>query len=540
MRKRYMLSGILGLSAFLYSSNLMAVQASSDDAHLKKSAITFAKPQKKPTAALPSQQEELQQSENSSELELPVREVKKKSAKQSVAIVTEEDSIKQAPQEPVAAPVKRNRQQPIGAPAAAPVEAAAKPSEQEPIAAPVELVAKPSVQEPVAAPVAPVAKPAVQAPVASQQSKKVKKAAQSPQAVKRVPAKKAQVHPQVAATKKVAMVKKEMPEPSKSGSSTVPAQAQVITTPTAPIVNDNDNLFFGLEYLIMTTSEGGLSYAVQNTPNVNHCYDADFDWNSGFRLGVGYNMGHDRWDLQMVWTWLLTRGHHTKTDSVNQLYSTNAAAAIDPLEGVLANTFQSHVNLHLNLLDTKMGREFFVSKWLTLHPSAGIRVGWVNQAWNTKATGDITALGSSLLTEYKIDMKQKFWGIGPMVGLDTEWGLISNFNLYANGSVALLTGFFNDYRNDTAVQTGKADITNPFRRRSHQPQWVSELALGLRWNQWMGGDRYRLVLQAGWDAIFFNDHNHLFSMTGNNTNQMIESNGDLMSQGVSMGVRLDF
>jgi len=345
--------------------------------------------------------------------------------------------------------------------------------------------------------------------------------------------------------------------PKKPVGPTVPAQAKVITTPTSPIVKNNANLFFSAEYLLMTATEGGISYARQNfaqfaspygDQKTRKCYELDLDWNSGFRLGMGYNMGHDRWDTKMTWTWMLNHGHDHQSDMTNQLYSTNAMPGKNPEAGVLADSFSSHINIHLNLLDWQLGREFFLSKWLKVRPFAGLKTGWVHQDWKTKATGHVQVSGATL-SEYVVKMKQKFWGIGPMIGMNSEWGLVSNLSLYANGSFALLTGFFDDHRNDIAFQASpSAVINNPFSKRSHNSQSLTELQLGLRWNQWCGHDRYRLSIQAGWDAILFNDHNHYFAVNGQGSGQvgagqtqhLQELTGDLMFQGMSVGCRLDF
>lgn len=336
----------------------------------------------------------------------------------------------------------------------------------------------------------------------------------------------------------------------------VPSQAQVITTPTSPVVKNNTNLIFSAEYLLMTASEGGLSYARQNFPvksfgnqENRKCYEVNFDWNSGFRLGMGYNMGHDRWDTQVLWTWMRNKGHGHHSDRDNQLFATNAMPGASAESGVMADHFETHMTIQLNLLDWQLGREFFLSKWLKVRPFTGLRTAWTSQDWKTTATGDIVAMNNDL-TAYVVKMKQSFWGIGPQIGFNSEWGLISHFSLYANASLALLSGFFEDHRNDQGFQTSPpTTINNPFSRHSHHAQSLTELQLGLRWNQWCGRERYRLSLQAGWDAILLNNHNHWFAINGQSqslgtsygqTQHLQEIKGDLMFQGLSVGCRLDF
>lgn len=336
----------------------------------------------------------------------------------------------------------------------------------------------------------------------------------------------------------------------------IPAIAQVITTPTNPVVRCQANFFFSTEYLLMTATEGGLSYARDNFPlqsfsdqQNRECYEVNFDWNSGFRLGIGYNMGHDRWDTQVLWTWMRNQGNGHHSDTNNQLFATNAMPGVSAESGIMADRFETHMTIQLNLLDWQLGREFFLSKWLKVRPFTGLRTGWVNQDWKTKGTGNVIAMNNDL-TAYIVKMEQEFWGIGPMIGFNSEWGVISRLSLYANGSLTLLSGFFKDHRNDQGLQASpSAVINNPFSKHTHCGQSITELQLGLRWNQWCSHERYRFSLQAGWDVILLSDHNHLFAINGQSqslgtsygqTQHLQEMKGNLMFQGLSFGCRLDF
>ncbi|HSX13043.1 MAG TPA: Lpg1974 family pore-forming outer membrane protein [Chlamydiales bacterium] len=345
-------------------------------------------------------------------------------------------------------------------------------------------------------------------------------------------------------------------DPSQECEAMIPPRAQIITTPTNPVVNCSQGLFVSAEYLFMKATEGGLTYSRQNFPfgpfsdqKNRECFEVSCDWNSGCRVGLGYNMVHDQWDTQVLWTWVLNVGHDHHTNTENHLFSANAVPGISAENGVMADTFSSHIHIHLNLIDWQLGREFFLSQWLKMRPFIGVRTGFVNQNWMTTATGNIVALNDDL-TKYIIELKQDFWGIGPTVGFNSEWGLVCNFSLYANGSVALLSGFFDNYRNDRGyLRSPPAEINNPFSKHPHHAQSITELQLGLRWNQWFRDERYRLSIQAGWNAIFLNDHNHLFAINGQASNggasygqtqHLQEITGDLMFQGISLGCRLDY
>lgn len=80
------------------------------------------------------------------------------------------------------------------------------------------------------------------------------------------------------------------------------------------------NFFLTAEYLLWQPSEANLAYARSTgnwgneltttldsaaaDKNTIRIYNVDFGWDSGFRVQLGYNMGHDSWDTLLSWTWL--------------------------------------------------------------------------------------------------------------------------------------------------------------------------------------------------------------------------------------------
>ena len=81
----------------------------------------------------------------------------------------------------------------------------------------------------------------------------------------------------------------------------------------------NGDWVVSLEGLYWNSHQDGMEYAINNdifvppTPTpaeieqLNNLIDAeylnpDFNWEGGFRVGVGYNSTHDGWDLTAYWT----------------------------------------------------------------------------------------------------------------------------------------------------------------------------------------------------------------------------------------------
>ena len=82
----------------------------------------------------------------------------------------------------------------------------------------------------------------------------------------------------------------------------------MINPPARPQVKDGSDLFVTADLLVWQAHENGLPLAVvghqsRSSPFIEDGKVAnfDFDCDVGFRIGVGYNLPHDGWDLSFNW-----------------------------------------------------------------------------------------------------------------------------------------------------------------------------------------------------------------------------------------------
>ena len=163
----------------------------------------------------------------------------------------------------------------------------------------------------------------------------------------------------------------------------------MINPPARPQVKDGADLFIFGDLLYWNAHETGLPVAIlQDGPSTNlsdaEVKNISFDWDFGFRLGVGYNLPHDGWDLNLTWLRFITDGSRRVNAHGDDIIF---ATRLPPADGTAGDTFQKargHWRLRFNQLDLDLGREFFVSKWLTLRPHFGLRADWVRQKWDTE------------------------------------------------------------------------------------------------------------------------------------------------------------
>lgn len=339
------------------------------------------------------------------------------------------------------------------------------------------------------------------------------------------------------------------------------------------------NAFFDVEFLYWTAFEDGLEYVDQVTGNASGLTiqnfsakqrEAKFRANPGFRVGIGYEIGsHDQWDLSFYWT------RYQTTASDRTQGETRGPIALIPIDSnVISNSgpfgiptdAKAHLNLHMNLLDLDLGRDYFISKALALHPFVGLRGGWINQTYNLRYTSSIPLNGqnpfnqvveSTLSTSWK--GKSRFATIGLRAGTDLVFYFSPHFGLYAKASGSLLYGRFRVTESTKGAQlvqgpsVGVSTFQVNAQRQFHRVRTNLEGALGLQWEQGFQKDRYYLTLGVGYEiSEWFNQNqfaqvNRRITLPGSagqltiyeeQTTKM--SGGDLGFHGLNVSLRFDF
>ncbi|MBS0654001.1 MAG: hypothetical protein JSR39_10820 [Verrucomicrobia bacterium] len=320
----------------------------------------------------------------------------------------------------------------------------------------------------------------------------------------------------------------------------------LINPPGRPEVKNGVNLFITADYLIWQATEqsitawekGGVTQSAGTNAVTGHFESPKFEWCSGSRVGLGYNIGHDQWDLSLTWTWF---EDHAKKHAAEGPAEPLFGSISSPLYELEANRGSTHLRLLLNMLDLELGKEFYTSKWLTLRPFAGLRTAWIHQHWNTKFD-DVTSTNFlQNIRTFTVHLNQKFWGIGPRVGLDAEFGLISGLSLFSNGSFNLLYSYFKDTRREDIVSNQNVkSITESSKQANRSEQAILDIQLGLRWDQMLAKDRFHIRIQSGWEHHLFFNHNQFFSFTQAGASSITTPNGNLGFQGWFISGRFDF
>lgn len=289
------------------------------------------------------------------------------------------------------------------------------------------------------------------------------------------------------------------------------------------------SLFAFSDVLVWRVREGSADNWAQNiTPTTAQyrpvtLYDAPFNWNAGFRLGLGFKNAGDPWDAVLYLTRFQTKASNHVTGQIYSAYIGNFY--INNTDGVHYGPYYSNASLQWNFLfytlDAELGQTFEVSNVVKLRPFIGLKSAIINQTIETNWNNPLNATNFSTAAE---NLAQNFWGIGPAIGLDTTWPLFKGdhnaVSLFGNFSGALLFGhwgFKDRYSNNAPiVVTLKTDDINGATS-------MARALVGVAWSTQLA--KTDLTVRLGYEAqVWFSQMqyysfnmgklNHLMSLQG--------------------------
>ena len=229
------------------------------------------------------------------------------------------------------------------------------------------------------------------------------------------------------------------------------------------------------------------------------------EWDPGFRFGIGYNSVYDRWDLFANWTWYAN--HTTRDDAATGsfpqgFYTVNpdySPADADPFDyGLLHGSWQ----LWHNSVDLELGRAFYITQKLSLRPHWGVRGAWLRQKFLSRFT-DPRHDTSSYRDEYHY--KNDFWGVGPRLGLNTDYHIGMGFSVIGRGAASLLYGQSKAeiFEKTQFAEDSATELAVKMEDYLTQLAPAFQLYLGLGWEACVQSDRVFFGIDAGWETNYY-------------------------------------
>jgi hypothetical protein len=302
-------------------------------------------------------------------------------------------------------------------------------------------------------------------------------------------------------------------------------------------LQNSPHFWVDAEALFWQANVGSLDYGVtsHSTTQVTHgrVKHPHFDWDFGGRLGLGYILPHDKWDLFANYTYVHGRAHGHAGGS-DEVVFPSWASNFNGTNPFFANSAKAHWSMNLNMGDLELGRTCAVSKWLTIRPFVGVRGLVIDQAYRVVYSGGTVAPSD----EDSVHLDTDFWGVGIRFGANTLWGLGRGFSIYGNGSGSLLSGHF-DVKEKEKLKIADLHILNA-KRDVDNVAATADLGLGIQWDCLFSRNRCHFGVKFGWELDLFFEQNQLFNFIGSSPASFKTQNDDLTFQGLTLGMRFDF
>jgi len=322
-----------------------------------------------------------------------------------------------------------------------------------------------------------------------------------------------------------------------------------ITPNAGPRVAHGADVFMNVDFIWWKAVQGGNDFLVSSTmidsPKIRVTelatkasvprdtrQNTSENWSPGFKVGLGLNMGHDGWDVYTQYTWLNSSSDRTLDSDVYLRLYPFPAAAVPGIQQAAAlaekgkiDKISSDWSLRFNVIDLELGRNFYLSQFLTMRPFIGLKGTWQDQSLGIQTmlqkdsvfvvqydAGDNKA---EFTGPYKADSIMKNGGIGVRTGFNMSWKMTKNWSLYSDLAWSSMWTQYtqlsrkdkisNATKPEAFKKMGEVVVLDENSDKFYAVRDVMELELGMRWEAWMSDDNYYLAFQAGWEQQVWNN-----------------------------------
>ncbi len=297
--------------------------------------------------------------------------------------------------------------------------------------------------------------------------------------------------------------------------------------------------FFFADPVCWQAQEDGLAYATESDSSTSlaphsKVENVHFDWDFGFEAGLGYRVLPDLWSFSLELKHIHTNAHSHKIASDG-----NVLFPLWKLSKTLDSSFvheaKAHWRLHLGLLDFIMKKDWRPTKSCIFAPIIGVRSAWIRQKYNLC----YLSISSFRDEEERFSMKNKFWGIGPSIGIRSSWEFIRYWSLFGDFLVSFLYGEF--YLHQAGWELPRKSKILRIRETFHSNVATSDITLGIRWEcQWRRTLK-KLSLELAWDQVFLCVQNQFIRFLDPSAlGAFVSNQGDLSLRGYHIGAQFDF
>lgn len=322
-----------------------------------------------------------------------------------------------------------------------------------------------------------------------------------------------------------------------------------------PLIRNGWNFQVSANALFWKVQEDAFTYVIESSSDQDLGQSTTLvkqKYNWGFRVGLGWTLPHDNWDIAANWTHLISNNDRNKTavtelkmppqGNSSQLFSLVIEGIKEPIATSYSNARLRYHN-RLDQISLNAAREFFISKWVVLRPYFGLRADWLHKRLCTDYSGNVVLASEEvIIPDLSLGVRQinKWQGTGIESGFSTQLSFCGGFSIYGNITVAIEYGYQKLYLaqadfSSTQFSASSNSTFNSFSINYHICRPILDLQLGLGWDYNFCKNRFHFGLKLGWENhVYFNQSRFLFLQAEN------AHVGDLTYQGWTLHASFDF
>jgi len=211
------------------------------------------------------------------------------------------------------------------------------------------------------------------------------------------------------------------------------------------------NFYLNADFLLMKPTEKGLEYAIEQNNNditafhtfplqegFMHGFSSrsqEWDWRPGFRVGMGFYLKPDVWNIETSWTYLRIKADsavdNSGTGTLLGLFFPVAA----PTDLYFLNNASARWSGDLNTFDIMFGKSYHISRFYVCNPMFGIRSAWIDQDYHVRYY-------INNIAKDNVYLKNDYWAVGLRGYYDANFLLGKGWHIFAKAAFALLFGKF--------------------------------------------------------------------------------------------------
>lgn len=296
----------------------------------------------------------------------------------------------------------------------------------------------------------------------------------------------------------------------------------VITPPVFPLTEEEIGLYVDADFLWWKSNLSGMTYAEIDEKSIS----PGSRFAPGFKFGIGADLEFDGWDTYMEYTGFYTpetRNSRSAKEEPSYSYFVNIDESTGSLGTFLLESGSASRKEQFNILDWDLGRNFFISRRLTLRPAFGLKGARIRE--KTKLTQKPERSDESIRT----DLSQTLSGIGIRGGAETVWYVFNSLGIYGNLAI---TALWSSIHNTFSFRGIDSDRAGKQKTQTILP--VIEAGLGISYRKHFHENRYMFYAKAGWEEQIWIGYNY------NMPNGTPNTTGNLTLQGVTLQAGLAF